>query len=92
MDYSVYCKRNINRSHGGLYKVDSTCTFVAPRTTTERESMINWVLRQITALRRSTIQYNTMQCNTIQVYCVILLASGVALHEMTHQLVYRYST
>ena len=38
------------------------------------------------------IQYNTMQYNTIQVYCVILLASGVALHEMTHQLVYRYST
>ena len=36
--------------------------------------------------------YNTIQYNTIQVYCVILLASGVALHEMTHQLVYRYST
>ena len=36
--------------------------------------------------------YNTMQYNTIQVYCVILLASGVALHEMTHQLVYSYST
>ena len=30
--------------------------------------------------------------NKIQVYCVILLASGVSLHEMTHQLVYRYST
>ena len=27
--------------------------------------------------------------STIQVYCVILLASGVALHEKTHQLVYR---
>ena len=36
--------------------------------------------------------YNTMQYNTVQVSCVILLASGVALHEMTHQLVYRYST
>ena len=35
---------------------------------------------------------STLQCNTIQVYCVILLASGVALHEVTHQLVYRYST
>ena len=40
----------------------------------------------------NTMQYNTIQYNTIQVYCVILLASGVALHEMTHQLVYRYST
>ena len=35
--------------------------------------------------------YNTMQYNTIQVYCVMLLASGVALHEMTHQVVYRFS-
>ena len=40
----------------------------------------------------NTMQYNTIQYNTIQVYCVILLASGVALHEMTHQLVYSYST
>ena len=32
-----------------------------------------------------------IQYNTIQVYCVMLLASGVALHEMTHQVVYRFS-
>ena len=38
------------------------------------------------------IQYNAIQYNTIQVYCVMLLASGVALHEMTHQVVYRFST
>ena len=54
------------------------------------------------AMRYNPMQCNTMQCNamqsktiqynTIQVYCVILLASGVALHEMPHQLVYRYST
>ena len=41
---------------------------------------------------RIRIQYNAMQYDIVQVSCVILLASGVALHEMTHQLVYRYST
>ena len=30
----------------------------------------------------------TTTTTTIQVYCAILLASGVALHEMTHQVLF----